>query len=95
MPSDLEKDVAALLEEAESAPTEQSYQVFQELSGQLDRELAALNALWTQDLEAFNRLLRAKRLPAVTRTPLRTDSDGPGREEEEVEEEGEEEHRRW
>ncbi|WP_420129028.1 WD40/YVTN/BNR-like repeat-containing protein [Longimicrobium sp.] len=97
-PIRLNNKLAALMghvEEAESAPTEQSYQVFQELSGQLDRELAALEALWTTDLEALNRLLRAKRLPPVTRTPLQVDTDGPGngREEETDEEEGE--HRRW
>jgi hypothetical protein len=74
--------------------------VFQELSAQLDRELAALSSIWTQDLEALNRLLRAKRLPAVTRTPLQVDEDRPGNggdddEEAEEEEEGGEEHKRW
>jgi photosystem II stability/assembly factor-like uncharacterized protein len=98
-PIRLNNKLAALMshvEEAEAAPTEQSYAVFQELSGQLDRELAALNALWTQDLEALNRLLRAKRLPPVTRTPLAVDEDAPGTGGEETEEDdGEEEHRRW
>ncbi|HEX6909990.1 MAG TPA: hypothetical protein VF142_06335 [Longimicrobium sp.] len=86
----------SLVEDAEAAPTAQSYQVFEELSGQLDRELAALNAVWAQDLEAFNRLLRANRLRPVTRTPLAIDEDGPGpsRGEEAGEEEGEE-RRRW
>ncbi|HEU4884399.1 MAG TPA: hypothetical protein VFT45_19235, partial [Longimicrobium sp.] len=101
-PIRLNNKLAALMshvEEAEAAPTEQSYQVFQELSTQLDRELSALNGIWTQDLEAFNRLLRAKRLPAVTRTPLQVDEDEPGNggddEAEAEEEEGEEEHKRW
>lgn len=97
-PIRLNNKLAALMshvEEAEAAPTEQSYQVFQELSGQLDRELGALNQLWATDLEAFNRLLRASRLPAVTRTPLQPESDGPGNGREEEEEEGEEEHKRW
>jgi photosystem II stability/assembly factor-like uncharacterized protein len=96
-PIRLNNKLAALMshvEEAENAPTEQSYQVFQELSGQLDRELAALNQVWTQDLEAFNRLLRANRLPPVTRTPLVINEDasadaGGG----EAEEEGEQ--KRW
>jgi hypothetical protein len=96
-PIRLNNKLAALMshvEEAESAPTEQSYQVFQELSAQLDRELGALNAIWTQDLEAFNRLLRARRLPPVTRTPLVVEESGPGNNrEEETEEEGEE--KRW
>ena len=88
----------SLVEDAEAAPTAQSYQVFEELSGQLDREMAALNALWSADLETFNRLLRARRLPLVTRTPLRIDEDAPargGRGAGEAEEEGEEERKRW
>ncbi|HEV3051101.1 MAG TPA: hypothetical protein VGX50_12380, partial [Longimicrobium sp.] len=102
-PIRLNNKLAALMshvEEAESAPTEQSYQVFQELSGQLDRELAALNQVWAQDLEAFNRLLRANRLPPVTRTPLVVDEDasanaGGGEAEEEEGEEEEGEQKRW
>jgi photosystem II stability/assembly factor-like uncharacterized protein len=94
-PIRLNNKLAALMshvEEAESAPTEQSYQVYQELSGQLDRELAALNSIWAQDLEAFNRLLRANRLPPVTRTPLVvTDEEASGTPMEE--EEGE--SKRW
>ncbi|HEX6370931.1 MAG TPA: hypothetical protein VF006_18575 [Longimicrobium sp.] len=95
-PIRLNNKLAALMshvEEAESAPTEQSYEVFRELSGQLDRELAALNALWTQDLEAFNRLLRSRRLPPVTRTPLQA-AEGPESGGAEAEEE-EGEAKRW
>ena len=92
-PIRLNNKLAALMshvEEAESAPTAQSYQVFDELSAQLDRELAALNGLWTRDLEAFNALLRARRLPPVTRTPLRVDPAASAASEEE-----EEESKRW
>jgi photosystem II stability/assembly factor-like uncharacterized protein len=97
-PIRLNNKLAALMshvEEAEAAPTEQSYQVFQELSGQLDRELSALNTVWAQDLEAFNRLLRARRLPPVTRTPLQPEAEGAGNGGEEAEEDGEEERKRW
>jgi hypothetical protein len=101
-PIRLNNKLAALMshvEEADAAPTAQSYAVFTELSAQLDRELAGLNRVWAEDLESFNRLLRARRLPAVTRTPLRpTDEDASGsrsEEEEEEEEEGEEEARSW
>jgi photosystem II stability/assembly factor-like uncharacterized protein len=83
----------SLVEDAEAAPTAQSYQVFDELSAQLDRELAALNALWTQDLEALNRLLRANRLPPVTRTPQRIDENAGDARSEEAEEESE--VKRW
>ncbi|HEX6041691.1 VPS10 domain-containing protein [Longimicrobium sp.] len=90
----------SLVEDAESTPTTQSYQVFEALSAELDREMEALDAVWARDLDAFNRALRAARLPVVTRTPLRVDEDaqGSGRDEEEEaeeEEEEEEEHRRW
>lgn len=87
----------SLVEDAESTPTTQSYQVFEALSAELDREMAALDAVWSADLDAFNRALRAARLPVVTRTPLRVDEDAPGagRGEEAEEEEGEEERKRW
>jgi photosystem II stability/assembly factor-like uncharacterized protein len=84
----------SLVEDAEAAPTAQSYQVFDELSAQLDRELAALNALWARDLDAFNRQLRAARLPAVTRTPQHIDENAAdGARMGEAEEEGE--TKRW
>ncbi|HEY0038962.1 MAG TPA: hypothetical protein VGB66_19855 [Longimicrobium sp.] len=78
-PIRLNNKLAALMshvEEAESAPTAQSYQVFEELSAQLDRELAGLDGIWTRDLDAFNALLRARRLPPVTRTPQRVEAAG-------------------
>lgn len=94
-PIRLNNKLAALMshvEEAESAPTAQSYQVFEELSTQLDRELGALNGIWSQELDALNRQLRARRLRPVTRTPLRVEAPAAtadGGEEEEAE------HKRW
>jgi hypothetical protein len=76
-PIRLNNKLAALMshvEDAETPPTAQSYQVFEALSTQLDRELAGLNAIWTRDLEAFNALLRERRLPLVTRTPQRPEA---------------------
>jgi photosystem II stability/assembly factor-like uncharacterized protein len=89
-PIRLNNKLAALMshvEDAETPPTAQSYQVFEALSTQLDRELAALNAIWTRDLEAFNALLRERRLPPVTRTPQRPEAAAAtaGGEEEEAE----------
>ena len=94
-PIRLNNKLAALMshvEEAENAPTAQAYQVFEELSARLDRELATLNAIWTQDLEAFNRALRSNGLRPVTRTPLRS-TDGSSTSNEE--EENQEERKRW
>jgi photosystem II stability/assembly factor-like uncharacterized protein len=98
-PIRLNNKLAALMshvEEADAAPTAQSYEVFTVLSAQLDRELSALNQVWAQDLEAFNRLLRARRLPPVARTPLRVEEGAAGTSRsggDEGEEEGE--ARRW
>ena len=95
-PIRLNNKLAALIghvEDAESAPTAQAYEVFEQLSGQLGRELATLDGIWEQDLAAFNQLLRTKRLPAVTRTPLRIEADADAGSDEEDEEE--EEGKRW
>jgi photosystem II stability/assembly factor-like uncharacterized protein len=97
-PIRLNNKLAALMghvEDAESAPTAQSYEVFEELSGQLDRELAALGQIWDTDLAAFNQLMRTRRLPAVTRTPLRVDEDDAHPGDDDEEEEEEEEGKRW
>ena len=94
-PIRLNNKLAALMshvEEAEAAPTAQAFQVFDELSAQLDRELAALDGIWERELEAFNQLLRARRLRPVTRTPLDVDAEAPAARTE-VEEESE--PKRW
>jgi len=46
-------------------PTEQSYQVFQSLSAQLLEQLAALNALLSRSLAAYNQELKAKGIAEV------------------------------
>jgi photosystem II stability/assembly factor-like uncharacterized protein len=50
---------------AESAPTEQSLAVYEDLSRRIDVELAALNALLDADLRAFNELAAKAAVPAV------------------------------
>jgi photosystem II stability/assembly factor-like uncharacterized protein len=55
----------AMVQSADAAPTKQEQEVFQELSGRLDRELAQLASLETTDLAAFNRLLRDLSVPPV------------------------------
>jgi photosystem II stability/assembly factor-like uncharacterized protein len=61
--------LAGVVEDGESAPTEQSYAVFTDLSSRLDRELAALDALLGRDLPALNQKLEAAHLPPVERKP--------------------------
>ncbi|MBA2244568.1 MAG: glycosyl hydrolase [Gemmatimonadetes bacterium] len=81
-PIKLNNKLAALMghiESAEARPTDQSVQVFNELSGQLDQQLTQLNQTLDQDLAQFNEQLRARRLPAVTRTPLQVEGQGQQR----------------
>ena len=51
--------------DAESAPTAQSYAVYDDVSGKIDVQLATLKKLLSEDLAAFNRLVREKEVPAV------------------------------
>ncbi|HEX4599826.1 MAG TPA: glycosyl hydrolase [Gemmatimonadales bacterium] len=55
----------AMVQSADAAPTKQEQEVFQELSGRLDRELATLAGLETSEVAAFNRMLRDLNVPAV------------------------------
>ncbi|MBI2223156.1 MAG: hypothetical protein HYU53_18360 [Acidobacteria bacterium] len=54
-----------IVEGGDAKPTAQSYEVFKELSARLDKELARLDAALRTDVEAFNKLLRGKRLEPV------------------------------
>ncbi|HEX4574670.1 MAG TPA: hypothetical protein VH158_06015 [Gemmatimonadales bacterium] len=55
----------AMVQSADAAPTKQEEEVFQELSGRLDRELATLAGLESSEVAAFNRMLRDLNVPAV------------------------------
>jgi hypothetical protein len=69
----LNNKLAGLLgvaESAEAAPTDQSYTVFRQLSGQLDQELAQLNTLLDRDLGQLNQALSQANLASVERRPL-------------------------
>jgi hypothetical protein len=50
---------------SDSHPTAQSYEVFEELSSQLNEQLDKLEQINLHDLEALNRLLRDRHLPSV------------------------------
>jgi photosystem II stability/assembly factor-like uncharacterized protein len=67
-PIRLNNKLAALqgtVEGGDSKPTDQSYAVFKELSGRLDKELARLEALAKTNVAALNRLLAAANLPPI------------------------------
>jgi hypothetical protein len=50
---------------AESAPTAQSYAVYDELAAAIDAELAKLSQIMKTEIPAFNQLVRDQNIPAV------------------------------
>ncbi len=56
----------AVVEQSEVAPTEQSQQVFKDLSAQLQLQLDQLAAIDTKDIAAFNTMVRERNIPAIT-----------------------------
>jgi photosystem II stability/assembly factor-like uncharacterized protein len=76
-PIKLNNKIAALLGQIDGGdgrPTEQSQVVFTELSERLAAQLTQLNVVLDRDLEAFNKQLAGKKLPAVTRETVPTQS---------------------
>jgi photosystem II stability/assembly factor-like uncharacterized protein len=54
---------------ADAAPTDQSYQFYEEIVGRIDAQLRQLDQLMKTDLPAFNRLVRESDIPAVVVRP--------------------------
>ena len=54
-----------IVESGDSKPTDQSYAVFKDLSAQLDKQLARLDALIKAELPALNKFLTEQQLEAV------------------------------
>jgi len=54
---------------ADAAPTAQSYEIYNDLTGQIDAQLARLQQIIKTDLPAFNRLVREQDIPAVVVKP--------------------------
>jgi hypothetical protein len=68
-PIKLNNKLAALLgtvTESDTAPTEQSYAVFKELSSALDVQLGQLKEIVNVDVAAFNKLVRDSNVPAIS-----------------------------
>jgi hypothetical protein len=59
--------LAGIVESAEAAPTEQSLTTYQELTGQLDAQLGAVEQLLSTRLPQLNAELRRARLPRIER----------------------------
>jgi len=69
-PAKLNNLIAALapvVAATDTAPTAQSYEVFKDLSGRLDRQLAILDEVMERDVAAFNKALEEQRISAISR----------------------------
>ena len=62
--------LADVVSSADAAPTAQSYVVYDEVTGQINRELQALGQIMRDDLVAFNQLVRDQNIPAVVVKPV-------------------------
>ena len=68
LPSRLNAKMAALtsvVASADGAPTRQSYEVFDDLSGRIDRQLGALQRVVDEDVAAFINLVHELEVPAI------------------------------
>jgi hypothetical protein len=57
--------LAGVVASADAAPTDQSYQLHEELAAKINAQLRTLQSLMEKDLAAFNKLIRDNNLPAV------------------------------
>ncbi len=67
-PIKLDNKIAALsgiVSSADARPTDQSYEVFKELSAKADEQLAKLKDILKKDLPDFNRLVKKADIPAI------------------------------
>ena len=58
--------------ESESAPTQQSRVVYEDLASQINAQLQKLAAVLRDDLTSFNQLVREQNIPAVAVKPQST-----------------------
>jgi photosystem II stability/assembly factor-like uncharacterized protein len=71
-PIRLNNKLAALLgvvARSETPPNEQSFEVYNELSGQIDAQLQKLSQIMKTDVPAFNQLVKDQNIPAIVVKP--------------------------
>jgi len=61
--------LGGVVSSADSAPTQQSYEVFEMLSKSVDEQLAKWKAIVSTDVAAYNSLMKKQDVPALTVTP--------------------------
>jgi photosystem II stability/assembly factor-like uncharacterized protein len=57
--------LASVVASADARPTDQSYQVFKELSAKADEQLQRLRSIIERDLPEFNELVKKAKIPAI------------------------------
>jgi photosystem II stability/assembly factor-like uncharacterized protein len=57
--------LAGVVASADAAPTDQSYAVYEDLTGRINAQLEKLKQVMASDVPAFNKLVREKDVPAV------------------------------
>ncbi len=57
--------LASSVDSADYAPTNQSYDVYNDLTGRIDAQLAVLARIKTEDIAAFNKMFAEKNLPVI------------------------------
>jgi hypothetical protein len=57
--------LASTIDSSDSAPTAQSYVVYEDLAGRVDTQLATLAKIKSDDIAAFNRSFTTKNLPVI------------------------------
>jgi photosystem II stability/assembly factor-like uncharacterized protein len=60
---------SASVQAGDSAPTQQQYEVFKMLRGQLDQQLTAWKQINSSDVPAFNQLVKSSNIPALYLQP--------------------------
>jgi hypothetical protein len=71
-PIRLNNKLAALggvVSQAEAAPNEQSYAVYDELAAQINAQLSKLSQVLKTDVPAFNQMVRDQNIPAIVVKP--------------------------
>lgn len=58
--------LASTVDSADYAPTNQSYDVYNDLVGKIDAQLAVLAGIKSEDIAAFNKMFAEKNLPVIT-----------------------------
>jgi len=57
--------LAGVVASSDSRPTDQSYEVFKELSAMADEQLAKLKKIMEKDLPDFNDVVKKAKIPAI------------------------------